>query len=84
MTYIWMPANLLDDVLVEVARIAQQLSWDLVCVFQTVVDRLLERQKTSLPQLQLLGYRGVVDVLHPQVMILRTSFCDMLLEDHHI
>ena len=53
-------------------------------MLQTLKDRLLEIEDTPLSELHLLHYRVGVDVLHPQVMVLCSSFCDMLFEDNHV
>jgi hypothetical protein len=84
LTYIWMPADLLDNILIEVARVAQQSTGDVVCVFQTLEDRLLEWESATLSQLHPLRHCVGVDVLHPEVVVPRSLFRDMFLEDDHV
>lgn len=77
-----MSSDLLDGILIEVARVSHQ-TWDAVCVLETLVDLLLEAYLTSLLEL-CLHRLLLVDVLHPALVNLGVSICDMALENDHI
>ena len=83
-THIWMPADLLDDIFVEVASIAKKIAGNVVGMLQASKYSLLEPRAISFPQISLCALCGEVDVLHPFMVGLRCVMEDMLLEDDHI
>ena len=81
-THIRMPADLLDDILVEVSSITHHRTTHIESVFHTEVGGLSEAKERTL--LQLSPDLGVVDVLHPAVMSRNRIGSKMLLEDNNI
>ncbi len=79
-----MPPDLLDDVLVEVARVPKQAAGDIVCVLQAAEDVIHHWGLRSLPEIHLAGLDIEVDVLDPAVMAGRMLLCDMLLEQDDV
>jgi len=75
-----MPANLLDDTLIEVSRVAQERASDVVCVFQAPEGIVPEGELGALPQLRPLVLELQVDVLHPALVSGSGFRGDMLLE----
>lgn len=80
---IWVPADLLNHILVEVTSIAHQ-AWDVVGVLETLEDLLLEACLISLLELCLVILISEVHFLHPAMMGLSVCICDMLLEEDHV
>ena len=81
-THIRMPADLLDDILVEVSSITHHRTTHIESVFHTEVGGISEAKERTL--LQLSPDLGVVDVLHPAVMSRNRIGSNMLLEDNNI
>ena len=83
-TYVRVLADLLDDILVEVARVALETSSDVVCVLETVEHSVKDRSLRALTQLEL-GVLGLlVDVLHPVVVSRSSVMVDVILEGDQI
>lgn len=82
-TYIWVPANLLDHILVEVTGVAQE-SGHVICMLQSIVDHILERELASLLELGAGTLALEMDVLYPAMMASSSMFGDVLLEDDDI
>ena len=75
-----MPSDLLDDLFIEVARVAEKVLAELESVLQAVEDIVHERNLAALPQLgKLIGTRAV-DLLDPGVVVLSGGVGYMLLE----
>jgi hypothetical protein len=79
-TYIWMPPDLLDDVLVKVSGIAQEVLSNVVGVLQSSENIIQERKLAALPQLCHLELSCIVDILHPAVVVLGAAGGNVLLE----
>ena len=79
-TYIGVAADLLDHVLIEVTRVAQELARDVVCVLQSSEDGFLIRAHAALPELHALVGVVIMDALDPQVVSFGTSLGDVVLE----
>ena len=78
--YIRVPPDLLDDLFIEVARVAEEVLAELESVLQAVEDIVHERSLAALPQLgKLIGARGV-DLLDPGVVVLSGGVGYVLLE----
>lgn len=57
-THIWMPADLLDDILVEMTSVAQKATGNVECMAQALKDIVIGRKDgAAFPQL-LLGALG--------------------------
>lgn len=79
-----MVSDLLDDGVIKVARVAQEIRANLVCVFETLEDIGGDGILRPLSKLSPLGLALGVDVLHPAVMLRRSLVRDVLLEDHDV
>lgn len=79
-----MPADLLDNRVIKVTRIAHQLASDVVGVLQALEHLILEGELRALPELHPLVLNIGVDVLHPAVVSSSSFSCDMLLENHDV
>jgi len=75
-----MPPDLLDDLLVKVARVAQEVLANLVCVLQAAEDIADQRHLAALLEVGALRLPGGVDVLDPGVVRRDRGLADMLLE----
>jgi hypothetical protein len=79
-TYIRMPADLLDDIVIEVSGVSQELLPDVVRVLQPAEHIVQQRDLTTFPQLSHLELPGSVNILHPAVMVLGAVGGNVLLE----
>lgn len=79
-----MPANLLDDTLIEVSRVTQQRASDVVGVLQALEGIIREGELGALPELHPLVLVVEVDVLHPAVVSSGGLGRDMLLEHDNV
>ena len=78
-----MPADCLNDVFVEVTRVAHQAG-HVVGVPKTFENSILERSLASLSKLQLLCRCVIVKVSDPKVVSCSCLLGNMLLEDDHV
>jgi len=82
-TYVWMPADSLDNILVEMAGVSKK-TWDVVGVFES--GEGLECELGELRQIPLA--LGIFDldvlVLNPSMVLTGRSMGYMLLENDHI
>ena len=78
--YIRVPPDLLDDLFIEVARVAEEVLAELESVLQAVEDIVHERNLAALPQLRKLIDTRAVDLLDPGVVILSGGVGYVLLE----
>lgn len=83
-THIWMSANLLNDVVVKVARVAHHASGNVVGVLEAVEQLVNHGRLRALPQLSLGLLGGSVDVLDPVVVLSSEVGGDMVLELDHV
>ena len=79
-----MSADLLDDGVIEVARVTQEITGNIVCMLKTFKDIGRKRELRSLSKLGSLVLVVEVDVLHPAVVIRGSSLGDVLLEDDDV
>ena len=79
-TYIGVPPDLLDDLLVKVARIAQEVLANLVGVLQAAEDIANQGHLAALLKVGALRLPGGVDLLDPGVVRRDGGLADMLLE----
>lgn len=84
LTHIWVLAHFLDDILIEVTRVAQQLAGDVVCVLQAREDGLLITEHAALAELHALLVPVFMDTLDPRVMSLGGALSNMVLEDNNV
>jgi hypothetical protein len=83
-TYVWVPADGLDGLVVKVTRVTSHAADDVVCVLEAVKDVGCDGELRPLSQLHaLVGALGV-DALHPVVVLLGAVLLDVLLEDDHV
>lgn len=75
-----MSADLLDDWLIKVTRVTQEVLGDIVCVLQSIKDRLSERELRSFPEFGSLILAVEMDVLDPTVVVKCGGWGDVLLE----
>lgn len=84
-THIRMPADLLDDRVIEVARVPQEVASDVVRVFKALEDIVgNHRELGTLPKLGPGILALEVDVLHPAVVVVGRVRGDVLLEDDNV
>lgn len=83
MAYIRVSADLLNNVLVEVTRVSK-CTRKVICMLETLKDRLLHRHLPSLSQFSFGVLIVVVDVLHPALMGNSATLANVLLKDHHV
>lgn len=83
-TYIRMSADLLDDGIIEMARVAQEITSDVICVLDTFEDVGGEGELAALSELRSLVLALEVDVLHPAVVVGGSSLGNVLLEDDDV
>jgi len=69
MTYIWVPADLLDDRLIEVTRVAQEATGDIVCVLDTLEDIGRDGELRALAELGPLALGGLVGAVDPELVV---------------
>ena len=84
LTHIRMSADLLDDRVIEMARVTQEVSGDVICVFETLEDIGGDRELRAFAELSSLAFACCVDVLHPAVMVGSLGLGDVLLEDDNV
>jgi hypothetical protein len=82
--YIRMPADLLDDGVIEMSGIAQEVASNVVCMLETLEDIGGDWELRAFPELRSLNLSGSVDVLHPAVMVRGRGLADVLLEDDDV
>ena len=83
-TYIRMSSDLLDDRVIEMARVTQEIPRDIVGMLEALKDVGRDRELRSLSKLGSLGLAVEVDVLHPAVMITGSSLGNVFLEDNDV
>ena len=83
-TYIWVHAHLVDDVLIKGTGVAQKFARDVICVLQTTQDGIFAREETTLAKLHSLGVRVIVDALDPEVVSLGGILGNVVFEDDDI
>jgi hypothetical protein len=81
--YIGVSPDLLDGLVIEVARVAHQRA-NVVCVLEALEDIGGERELGPLAQLHAFALALGVDVLDPAVVVLGIGMLDVLLEDDHV
>lgn len=64
-----MVPDLLDGVLIEMARVAHEVGADLVGVLQAAEDIINHRELAALAQLDALILAGAVDLLNPRLVV---------------
>jgi hypothetical protein len=74
------PADLLDDLVIEMPGVAQEVLADLVGVLQAAEHVIQKGDLPALSQLRDLDFPSFVDVLHPGVVVLGAAQADVLLE----
>lgn len=79
-TYIRVSTDLLDDILIEVAGVAQEAAGDVVGVLQTLEDLVDDGELRALAQLGPLVLVRGVDLLDPRVVSARILVLDVALE----
>lgn len=82
-TYVGMSSDLLDNILMEVTRVAHQGAGNVKSVLETEVELVPDAKERPLLQVNPLNLR-LVDVLHPAVMSRHRFGIDMLLEDDDV
>lgn len=80
MTYIGVSPNLLDDILIEVAGVAEEAAGDVVGVLEALKHLVDDGELRALAQLGPLGLARAVDLLDPGVMSGRIIVLDVALE----
>ena len=83
-TYIRMSSDLLNNRVIEMARVAQEIPRDIVGMLEALKDIGCNRELRSLSKLGSFGLAVEVDVLHPAVMIRGSSLGDVFLEDNNV
>jgi hypothetical protein len=68
-TYIRVVSDLLNDRVIEMARVTQEIRANLVCVLETLEDVRRNRELRPFPKLGPLVLALSVNVLHPTVML---------------
>ena len=81
-THIWVSSDLLDDLLIEMSRVTQKASSDIVCVLKST-ERCY-RELRSLGQIPLSRLDLNMLVLYPIVMRTSCSVCNVFLEYNNI
>jgi len=79
-----MSADLFDGLIVEMTRIAQEGSGNIVSMLESFEDRVREWELISLSKLRPSVLALEVDVLHPAVMCCGDIVGDVLLENHYV
>lgn len=79
-THIWVAADLLNHIVVEVTGVTQQAAGDVVGVLEALEDLVHHGSLTPLPQLALPLLGGQMEVLDPAVVLNGVSGGDMVLE----
>lgn len=79
-----MSADLLDNRVIEMARVTQEVTGDIVCVFDAVEDVVGQGKLGTLPQLVPDVLALKVDVLHPAVVRAGRVGGDVFLEDDNV
>ncbi len=83
-TNIRMSSDLLDDRVIEMARVAQEVPSNIICMFYAFEDIRRHGELRPLSKLGALILALQVDVLHPAVMVGGRCLGDMLLEDDDV
>ena len=83
-TYIWVPSDGLDRLVVKMTRVADQTADDVVCVLQAVKHLGGDGELGPLSQLHAFALLLCVDALHPAVVLLCMAVLDVLLEHDHV
>jgi hypothetical protein len=83
-TYIRMSSDLLNNRVIEMARVAQEIPRDIVGMLEALKDVGRNSELRSLSKLGSLGLAVEVNVLHPAVMIRGSSLGDVFLEDNNV
>jgi predicted transcriptional regulator len=77
-------ANLVNNGLVKVTRVALESSGNVECVLQTIVDSLDQGLLRTLAELELGAERLLVNILHPVVVGSSITVVDMVLEGNQV
>lgn len=84
LAYIRVSADLLDDILIEVASVAHKTASDVVGVLETREDVIDHRGLRALTELGLSDLSLLVEVLHPAVVLSSQVLGNMVLELDHV
>lgn len=84
LAYIGVPADLLDDIFIEVTCVAHEGTGDVVCVLEPGEDIIGHRGLRALAKLGLSDLSLLVEVLHPAVVLGSQVLGDMVLELDHV
>lgn len=79
-----MSSDLLDDGVIEMARVAQETTSDIVGMLEALEDIGRDRELRPLSKLGSLVLAVEVDVLHPAVVVRGRSLGNVLLEDDDV
>jgi hypothetical protein len=77
-------SDLVNNIIVEVARISKQTAWNVISVLEPIVDLLEEGELGALLELHLLVLGVKVEVLHPVVVGVGMVISHMVLEDNNV
>lgn len=83
-THIWVSADLLDHILIEVTGVSEQAAGNVVGVLEAVEDVIDHWRLRSLLEIVLGGLGGLVEVLDPAVVLGGEVGGDVLLELDHV
>jgi hypothetical protein len=84
LAYIRVSADLLDDILIEVAGVAHQASADVVCVLEAAEDVIDHGSLRALAELGLCDLSLLVKALYPAVVLSSQVLGDVVLELDHV
>ena len=84
LAYIRVSADLLDDILIEVAGVAHQAAADVVCVLEAAEDVIDHRGLRALAELGLCDLSLLVQALYPAVVLSGQVLGDVGLELDHV
>ena len=79
-----MSADLLDDGIIEMSRITQEITSDVICVLYALEDVGCNWELISLSEFSSYVLALQVDVLHPVVVVGSSSLRDVLLENDDV
>src|SRR3954453_9978777 len=83
-TYIRMRSDLLDDVVIEMSRVSQVVSSNVVGMLQPFIDDSWKLKARSLAKLDLRILGLEMKVLDPSMVIFRGFFSHMVFEDNDV
>jgi hypothetical protein len=84
LAYIGVSADLLDDILIEVAGVAHQAAADVVCVLEAAEDVVDHRGLRALAELGLCDLSLLVEALYPAVVLSSQVLGNVGLELDHV